>query len=241
MNRLVRVAARACLPCLLLLPGPARAAEPSPPPLAPGSASTPAQPAPSASQVQAGFQARQAERLRLERQREILGQEYAAERARCMRRFQVFACLDQAATRHRRLDRVLAERLRKLDLLDREQRAEQERERVRARLAERAQEQARRAARQREQAPAARAPTQPASPSATGAAPRPSVHPSVRRAPPAPRKPLQSASQARAARRESLQRERAYQRLRERARAQQGSHAPALPVPPASGPLQLPR
>ena len=240
MNRLVRVAVRACLPCLLLLPGPARAAESSPPLPAPSAASTAARPALSASQAQAGFQARQAERLRLERQRSLLGQQYAAERARCMRRFQVFACLDQAAAGHRRLDRVLAERLRELDLLDREQRAEQERERVRAHLAARAQDEARRAARQRAQAPAPRPPTQPAS-SAARPNPRPTPRPNPRPTPPAPRKPLQSASQALSARRESLQREQAYDRLRMRARAQQGSHAPALPVPPASGPLRLPR
>ncbi len=240
MNRLVRVVARACLPCLLLLPGPVRAAasslaHPAPTP-ASAAASTPAQPVLSASQVQAGFQARQAERLRLARQREVLGQEYTAERARCLRRFQVFACLDQAAARHRRLDRALAERQRELDLVDREQRAEQERARVRAHLAARAQDEARRAARQPERAASPRPPTRPASRATPPSSRRPPA--AVSRA---ARKPLQTASQAQSARRESQQREQAYERLRARARAQQGTHAPPLPVPPASGPLQLPR
>lgn len=222
MNALVRAAARAMLPCLLLLAGPARAGD------APAPALT-------ASQVQAGFQARQAERSRLEAERARLARDYAAERARCMQRFQVFACLDQAAERHRRLDGALAERQRKLDLLDREQRAEQERERVRANLAAHAQDEAQRAGRQREQARRASA----AAPSkAPSTAPRP-VQPGRARTP--PQQPLQSASQARQARRESLQRQQSYERLRERARSQQASPAPALPVPPASGPLQFPR
>lgn len=222
MNALVRAVARACLPCLLLLAGPARAGD------APAPALT-------ASQVQAGFQARQAERSRLEAERQRLARDYAAERAHCMQRFQVFACLDEAAGRHRRLDGVLAERQRRLDLLDREQRAEQERERVRANLVAHAQDQARRAASQREQARRAQA-SAPAPAKARPAA-RP-VQPGRASTPP---QPLQSASQARQARRESLQREQSYQSLRERAGAQQGSPAPALPVPPASGPLQFPR
>ncbi len=224
MNRLFRAAVLACLPCLFLSSEPARAGDaPTPGPTASAPVSPPA---PTASQVQAGFRTRELERRRLQAERQSLARDYAAERAACMHRFQVFACLDQAATRHRRLDRALAERQRKLDLLDREQRAEQERERVRANLAARARDEALRAAQPRPPAPSApaRMPARPVAP-----------------APRAARQPLQSASEARAARNESLQREQSYQRLRERARAQQGSEAPALPVPPASGPLRAPR
>ena len=228
MNRLLRAALLACLPCLVLLAGPARAGEAP----TPGASSRPiasaplSLPAPTASQVQAGFRTRQLERERLQAERQSLARDYAAERAGCMHRFQVFACLDQAATRHRRLDRALAERQRKLDLLDREQRAEQERERVRANLAARARDEALRAAHPRPPAPSApaRMPARPVVP-----------------APRAARQPLQSASEARAARSESQQREQSYERLRQRAQAQQGSQAPALPVPPASGPLRAPR
>ncbi len=227
MNRLFRAAVLACLPCLFLSSEPARAGDaPTPGPTASAPVSPPA---PTASQVQAGFRTRELERRRLQAERQSLARDYAAERAACMHRFQVFACLDQAATRHRRLDRALAERQRKLDLLDREQRAEQERERVRANLAARARDEALRAAHPRP--PAAPAPSAPARMPARPVVP----------APRAARQPLQSASEARAARNESLQREQSYQRLRERARAQQGSEAPALPVPPASGPLRAPR
>jgi hypothetical protein len=231
MNRLLRAALLACLPCLVLLAGPARAGEAP----TPGASSRPiasaplSLPAPTASQVQAGFRTRQLERERLQAERQSLARDYAAERAGCMHRFQVFACLDQAATRHRRLDRALAERQRKLDLLDREQRAEQERERVRANLAARARDEALRAAHPRP--PAAPAPSAPARMPARPVVP----------APRAARQPLQSASEARAARSESQQREQSYERLRQRAQAQQGSQAPALPVPPASGPLRAPR
>ncbi|WP_297908437.1 hypothetical protein [Thiomonas sp.] len=231
MNRLLRAALLACLPCLVLLAGPARAGEAP----TPGASSRPiasaplSLPAPTASQVQAGFRTRQLERERLQAERQSLARDYAAERAGCMHRFQVFACLDQAATRHRRLDRALAERQRKLDLLDREQRAEQERERVRANLAARARDEALRAAHPRP--PAALAPSAPARMPARPVVP----------APRAARQPLQSASEARAARSESQQREQSYERLRQRAQAQQGSQAPALPVPPASGPLRAPR
>lgn len=234
MNRLLRAALLACLPCLVLLAGPARAGEAP----TPGASSRPiasaplSLPAPTASQVQAGFRTRQLERERLQAERQSLARDYAAERAGCMHRFQVFACLDQAATRHRRLDRALAERQRKLDLLDREQRAEQERERVRANLAARARDEALRAAHPRP--PAAPAPSAPSAPARMPARP-------VVPAPRAARQPLQSASEARAARSESQQREQSYERLRQRAQAQQGSQAPALPVPPASGPLRAPR
>ncbi len=212
-----------------------------------------AQPAPLASQPASAPAAaraqRQIERARLEQQRRQIDRDYAAERAACMGRFLVFSCLDHAAQRHRRLRDAVRARQQRLDLLDREQRASEQRAAIRRRLAEHAggdatqvllqrqqrQQQAQREQRQRAQARAASAPAPARRVPGHGARavlPGPQQAPGLRT----------SASQAQAARASQRERMLDYLRLQQRVRQQQQSPpAPPLPVPPASGPLPVPR
>ncbi len=194
--------------------------------------------------------ARAAERRRLDVQRSVLERDYAGQRAACMKRFFVFDCLDAAARRQRDALRALRARRQHVDLLGREQRATQELESVGQRMAQHAPVDAtrQRELRARREADARRAQRQRAgaasTPAAAAAAQGVPALPRRDAAPPAggPALAPEPASQARAAREQRRQREIEYQDLRERVRAQQRNPpAPPLPVPPASGPLQLPR
>lgn len=217
---------------------------------APAFAQQPAASAP-AQAAAAAARAREQERMQLQRREQRLSRDYAVQRAQCMRRFLVNDCLDAAARDHRAAMNALRVRRNQLDLLDRQQQAEEERARVRANLAAhpavdesavRA-ERARRARleQQSRQAQLQRArpgPSEPARPRRPAGGAR-DVLPAASAA---GTQPLQTASQARAAQAQHLRREQTYQRLQERARQQRSANpAPALPVPPASGPLAVPR
>ncbi len=214
----------------LAVPGMSRAAAPLP--------------AGSASAADAAMRERAVQRALLQRQQQQLQAGYAAERSQCMRRFLVFDCLDGVARRERAALAALRARLERLDLLDRQQLAEQERARVRANLAAReaaaaAQPSAVRTPPRRAAPPAGRAAMPRRAASSARAAGARGLLP---QAGPRDARPLQAASQARAARAQRLQREKAYRRLQQRARDQQNrTPAAPLPVPPASGPLLLPR
>ena len=208
---------------------------------------------PPASAPAASAREREQQRRLLQLQQRELEQRYAGQRSQCMQRFLVFDCLDAAARHYRDAHRALRDRQQALDLLDRQERAEQERARVRANLAARepvdpARVRAQRERRIRlqrqagsiEQQRAASAASAPRANRANRARAAAGARGALPVAPSGNRQALQGASQARAAQAERQQRQEAYQRLQQRVQEQQrrGSPpAPPLPVPPASGPL----
>jgi hypothetical protein len=204
----------------------------------------------SASAPAANARGREQQRHLLRMQQHELDQRYAVQRAQCMHRFLVFHCLDAAARNYRDAQRALRVRQQALDLLDRQERAEQERARVRANLAARVpvdpavvraeRERRIRLQRQARSIEQQRAVSAASAPRASRAHPAGGARGALPTAPSGIGQALQGASQARAAQAERQQRQEAYQRLRQRVQEQQrrGSPpAPPLPVPPASGPL----
>lgn len=189
-------------------------------------------PTPRQSAAPDGFALRDAERQRLRQQQQALQRSFADERAQCLRRFLVFDCQREVDRRRRAADAQLRDRLRQLDLLDREQRAQMELRQVHERQAEHVApaSAASQPARNAQPAPAA-------APARTPAAARAAV---PAREPAGAAAPLQSASQAQRARERQQQRVQAYEQLRERVSQQPASTVAPLPVPPASGPLLPP-
>ncbi len=187
--------------------------------------SAPAQPL---TRAAAQAAAREARGRDLARQRAALARAYAAERAQCMHRFLVFACLDDAARRERLQRDALRAQQMHLRLLAREQRAQQELQRVRMREAAHA-------------APGGAMPILPAAGLEHPLPGQPAARDMLPR--PLPQRALEARSRARAARRLQRQRRAQYQDLRQRVQRQQQQSpaAPPLPLPAASGPLRLPR